>query len=397
MTQHPRSPRLFVAVLPLLLLAMACGKSPDKTPTDETPQSTPIPPEQFAQEYAAAMCERAQACGNLAPYLVDGCKTGASMLIGPDDVKKAVDAGRLVYDADLARQCVNGIAKTRCLQDDLSDEVQALCYAAVKGTVQKGEACSFLFECAAGTCGGTTENTCPATCPDVLAEGQECSRIHGAPCDERAGLRCSGNVCVKPVDKGESCVDNLGCKSGLRCASSTNTCVPPATEGTACEEDASCAEGLYCQDGICAVRKGEGQRCSLGPDEVDPALRGAQCNDGLVCKGAGLDSEGNPLSGSCVKPSAEGGPCMDAPANNYGFSDGCLTGLSCVNGVCTLPPVSGECPASGTCRPGVAYCADDNTCQPLRPNGAACDIPPQCASRNCADGTCTPAVNYCHE
>lgn len=395
MTPHSNSPRFLAAVLPLVLLATACGKTPDET--NQTPAPTPIAAEKFSEEYALALCTRSQTCGNLAPYLVEQCKAEATERIRPDDVRKAVAAGRIVYDADLARQCIDGIQNTACLQNDISDQVQATCYAALKGTVQKGAECSFLFECAAGLCGGSESNTCPATCPtadEVLTEGQECSLFRGPRCDARAGLRCSGGLCVKPADQGASCIDNFGCKSGLLCVE--DKCSPLAKEGSACSEDASCAEGLFCQDGHCAVRKAEGKPCSVGPDEVDPALRGAQCQNGLVCKGAGLDFEGNPLAGSCVKPSAEGGPCQVGPENAFDFLTGCQIGLSCVNGACVVPPISGECPVSG-CRPGAAYCAADNTCQPLAPNGAACEIPPQCASRNCVDGTCMPAVNYCHE
>lgn len=389
MTPNLRSLRWLTAVLPLLLLA-ACGGNKTDTPSNQA-----IAPENFSNEFALALCQRQQQCGLLAPYQVDMCKAEAATRIGPTDVKKAVDAGRLVYDADLARQCVNGIAQSPCLQGDLSDDVQATCNAALKGTVQKGAACSFYFECAAGTCGGTDSNTCPSTCPtDVLSEGAECSLIRGPQCDTRAGLRCSGSVCVKPAGQGAACVDNLGCASGFICVDSK--CAPLAKEGGGCSEDASCAVGLFCQDNHCAVRKAEGQRCSVGPDEVDPALRGAQCQDGLLCKGGGLDSQGNPIPGTCSKPSAEGGACVTiADASDY--LTGCLSGLNCVNGACVLPAVSGPCASFSDCRPGVAYCADDGTCQPLRDNGAACDIPPQCKSRNCADGVCAPSENFCHE
>lgn len=405
----PISPRSFRVLLtvPLLWLA-ACGKksdTPDGTPTVDT---TPITAAKFAEEFTKAVCNRSQVCGSLAPYLVEECKTQQNELLHAEDVQKAIAAGRLVYDEAKARECVNGLASLPCLQFQPGDEVLAACFAALKGQVQKGAPCSFYYECASGYCGGTPDNTCPSTCPEeVLTEGQECSNFRGPKCDVQAGLRCSGGTCVKPVDQGAACIDNNGCKSGLVCVADGPPpedgseqkfkCVPLGKEGAGCSEDASCADGFYCLNNLCAPRKHEGEPCGVGPDEVNPALRLAQCADGLVCKGAGLDSNGDPLSGTCVKPTAEGGACVEAPAGSFDFLSGCLLGLSCVGGTCALPPSSGECPSSG-CRPDVSYCdSDTNMCVTRKPDGAACNIPPDCLSRNCADGICAPDTTYCHE
>ncbi|MGZ3457001.1 MAG: hypothetical protein ACXU86_00690 [Archangium sp.] len=398
--KHPL-PRLLVAVS--LALLSACGNS-------KPPPPTPITAETFPAEYAQALCTREQQCLQLAPYLIDQCKANAATLIGTTDVKKAVDAGRLVYDQDKARQCIDGIAATRCaqvLQDFimLNDDVQASCYAALQGTVQKSGTCSFSFECASGSCGLSDQGTCPGTCPaEVLGEGETCSRIRpGSPqCDDRAGLRCSGGTCVKPAGQDASCLDNAGCKSGFICVESK--CVPLAKEGSGCSEDASCAEGLFCTgDNVCAPRVAEGKPCAYAPDNVDAALRGAACLDGLTCKGGGLDNQGNPIPGTCTKVAAEGGACQAPPADAQLTLSGCQAGLACVNGTCTAPPVSGPCPDATNlsgCRPGVAFCdSSTTTCQLLRNVGAPCDNYLQCASNNCGpDNTCAaPNVSYCHE
>jgi hypothetical protein len=376
---------LFVALISAWIsgvLLTACGDSS-------------LSSEQFAQEYAAAVCERAGRCGNLAPYQIDQCQAAAQERVHPEDVKRAMAAGRLVYDAEQAQRCIEGIQHTRCLAEDIDDTVLAACQAALRGTVASGGECSFLFECAAGTCGGKAETTCPSTCPEVLSEGDSCSLFRGPPCNANAGLRCSGGMCVRPGDKGASCVDNFGCRSGFVCAG--EACAPLATEGAGCSADSSCAEGLYCQDSFCVARKREGQKCSAAPDEVDAALRGAQCNDGLVCQGAGLDSQGNALLGSCVKPSGEGGSCKEAPPDVQTYLSGCLYGLTCVSGRCVLPPSSGPCAADGSCRADQAYCSSNGECVALLPDGAACQIPPECASGNCTGDKCAPAQIYCHE
>ncbi len=201
---------------------------------------------------------------------------------------------------------------------------------------------------------------------------------------------------MHPADKDADCVDNFGCKSGLLCVDSK--CTPLATQGAGCSGDSSCAEGLFCEGNVCAVRKREGEKCSASPQEVDAALRGSQCQDGLICQGAGLDSDGNFLPGTCVKPSKEGASCQVYPQTAQIFLTGCQSGLDCTNGKCALPPTSGPCNPNYSCRSDQAYCsASDNTCVTLLPDGADCQIPPECASNNCPDGTCVPAQVFCHE
>lgn len=390
MTPSPLPSRWLVLACSSVALLAACGKS---TPP---PPPTPVTAEEFAQRFAEAQCDRSGRCDLLSPYLIDACKAKATERIHAEDVTRAIAAGRLTFNQEEAQNCLDGIQNTRCLLEDVDDTVRASCQAALKGSVLPGAACSFLYECAAGLCGGTEATTCPATCPDVLNEGDTCSTFRGLRCNDAAGMRCSGGTCVHPGDLNADCVDNFGCKSGLLCVDSK--CVPLATEGSGCSQDSSCAEGLYCENDVCAARKREGAKCSASPQEVDAALRGSQCQDGLICQGAGLDSEGNFLSGTCVKPSKEGETCQIPPQNVQVYLSGCLSGMDCGNGKCALPPSSGPCNQNYSCRTDQAYCSvDDNTCQTLKPDGAACDIPPECASNNCPDGTCVPSIVYCHE
>src|SRR5262249_55550514 len=160
-------------------------------------------------EYANAQCTRQQRCNNLAPYLVDQCKADAATRIGATDVQKAIAAGRITYNAKKALACIDGIVNTPCLDNDISDEVQAACYAALQGTVERGAACSFTYECTVGLCQPSGDGTCPGTCPtteQVVGLGEPCSNFRNPKCDERAGLRCSGGTCVQPANQGASCI-----------------------------------------------------------------------------------------------------------------------------------------------------------------------------------------------
>ncbi|MFL5345746.1 MAG: hypothetical protein ACJ8AT_13210 [Hyalangium sp.] len=394
MTPSPPPSRWLLLACSCVVLLAACGKSTPPPP----PPPTPVTADQFAQQYAEAQCDRQGRCDLLAPYLVDQCKAKTADLIHAEDVTRAIAAGRLVYDEAQARSCLDGIQNTRCLAQAEDEAVKASCQAALHGTVQPGAACSFLYECAAGRCGGKEDTTCPSTCPEVLNAGDTCSTFRGFPCNDSAGLRCSGGMCVLPGDLNADCVDNNGCKTGLLCVDSK--CVPLAKEGSGCSQDSSCADGLYCEGDVCVARKREGAKCSGSPQEVDAALRGSQCQEGLTCQGAGLDSEGNFLPGTCVKPTKEGEACQNTPADVQVYLTGCLSGLNCTNGRCTLPPSTGSCDPNDyySCRPDQTYCSlSASTCQTLKPDGAACDIPPECASDNCPDGTCVPALVYCHE
>lgn len=357
-----------------------------------------IAPEDFSAQYALALCERSERCDLLAPFLMEQCRERARGVLG-DDIPRALKEGRLRYDAAAARRCIDGLRAQDCLTPTPSDATLAACFSALQGTVPPGEPCFDLFECQQGLCGGIADNACPSTCPAVRAEGEECGPLVRADCDVRAGLRCEDFVCVHPGGAGASCKNNLGCASGFVCVK--NACVPLRKEREGCSAHSSCVPGLYCGEGdgtvdVCKKRLAEGSRCGESPGDADAAITGAQCAEGLVCKGAGLDAVGDPVPGTCARASAVGGPCADEPPERQVHVSGCQAGLYCVNGRCELLPAEGPCAGGELCRPGVATCDRSMTCVPALPDGAPCDIDPQCQSGSCA-GVCKPPFNYCHE
>lgn len=385
------------AALLLSLTSAACG--PDD-PAEVELVYEPIGAADFAQAYADAVCGRSERCFSLAPSLVDECKADILSFYA-EDIVKGVAAGRLVYDADMGGRCVAGAASTPCLADRFDDPTEAACYGALLGTIAQGEPCYAPFECLSGICGGEMTTTCPAICPVVLKEGDSCSLIMGASCDERAGVRCSGGVCVKPAGLGAPCVDRNACNSGLVCG--LGECSPLREEGQGCAGDSSCEPGLACvaegdEGGICKPRLPEGALCGADLEDINAALLGTQCGDGLLCKGAGLKEDGDAISGVCSKPSPLGGDCLVEPAGLQTQISGCLYGLHCPAGKCEPLPESGPCGAHSVCFEYAAYCdMATNECNALKADGQPCAIDRECAGGACIGDACVKAEVYCHE
>lgn len=370
--------RAAVVVLPLGLLA-ACGTSP-------------VASADFARAYAEASCGRSARCELLDPGLVAACEQSLRMVFA-QDVERGITAGRIRYDGERARACVDGLRDTPCLRDSVPEAVQADCLAAVVGTVASGGQCSGLFECAGGLCVPESAGACPSSCPAVLGKGASCQLRQGPECDLRQSLRCVQGQCRNPGRGGDPCDTDLDCDAEHVCVS--GRCAGLLGEGAQCAGDAACAVGLACIGERCTRRHGEGERCATTLDEVDAAFRFAGCAEGLICRGAGLTLAGAPVAGLCRKPSDAGGSCEDEPAGLQEHLDGCRTGLLCAGGRCGPPPSSGPCAPHDVCDTTLAYC-DAGECLPLEADGAACLRPAECRSGGCTAGQCGPAVAVCH-
>jgi hypothetical protein len=343
----------------------------------------------FALPYARAVCGAQARCQTLSASVEGRCRAALAASLDAD-VHKALAAGRLRYDGGAARTCVDGLDSTRCLSRGPTDATQAACYRALQGTVAAGQPCSFLFECSAGLC--VPDSTCPASCPTLAPRGQPCS-AQGPFCDERVGLVCIGGVCAPPGASGASCALQRDCQIGLLCAGSR--CVSLHRAGEPCERDENCDAGTFCAE-TCQPRLGAGASCGADADTIDAALRGAQCADGLVCKGAALTTQGAPVGGTCAAPAAEKSACAVDPGGLQLFIDGCQGGLFCSGGACAPLPASGPCAPHGACD-GASYCDASDACQPLKPDGATCQTPVECAGSACPAGQCGPDQLLCHE
>jgi hypothetical protein len=372
----------------LLCLLLSCGGS-DSLALDA-----------FVQQQAAALGKVSTCLEGQAPEYVPA--RGAS----DADLKKAIAAGRVKYDAVLAKSCADALAApfAVCWGADAPQRgpapSPAACLQVFTGTVADGAACYLGAECASGEC-TLAKGACPGACAKTLASGADCS---GAGVCAR-GLICGqdSGTCQSPGAAGAACVDSGECVTGLRC--SQGHCALPLTSGAACAppnggED-PCGDGLYCPGNSCQSRVDTGVACTTPATPLSLASR--QCKGNQMCVGATRDAKGNLLtSGHCGAPQDVGFACV-RPANGLSspLSVGCYIGLVCdpATSRCALAPRAGSPCIDGLCDPLTAYCSNSN-CLAQVNDGAACSSRGQChQGSDCVGSVCTApaAAAACHE
>ncbi len=401
--------RRSVAVLALVLAGCPTGGG----------GSTPLTLEQFAAGVSATICQaviQCQASGTAAGYLVQLCVQGGSGIgFSADDLKKAIAAGRVKFDASQGQACLDALSAAAASCTNL-DGAPTACKAAAQGTVKAGAVCNIAApECESGTTCQVTQTSssssvCTGTCVIQVTEGKDCTQ---APCMD--GLTCnhSGNsaTCAKRGAAGATCQYDYQCLNGLACDS--QKCTAPGTAGTACDTGSNlgCAKGFYClvqqaggsTAGVCTAQVAVGGACASDGKHAQAAAAIKECAFGLVCKGASADkSNGHITPGVCAAPSDEGGSCVNIAANTYTIT-GCKVGLNCQSGKCAKPPTSGACSDDlySKCLSGSAYCDQSSTtCKAQQAKGASCNSGEECQSQTCGGSggamTCMDAQT-CHE
>jgi len=392
---------VFLPFLPLaLLLSLLAAACSDDSQAPKVPPP-PVDAADFMSAYTQTLCDVSARCSVVADYLQADCESHVRASFG-EDVQAAIEAGKIVYDADAAGACLAGLAETPCLAEQPSDATLASCLSALKGTLAAGEPCVGTFECAEGICPAVTGDRCPTVCPSVVHRNETCSLLGGPDCNIREGLRCSFGRCVLPTEKGSACEDNFGCQSGLVCV--TNICVPLRGDQQGCSRDSSCQPGLFCalggdEGGRCEVRLDVGAACGgQDAEDTNAALRHVQCKDGLICALAELRADGTSVGGVCAEPRDIGGDCTVRPMGVQVFETGCKVGLVCNGGKCEKPPTTGA-----ACVEGYTCLSVESTCDPmtvictaLKANGEACTIDPECKGGFCGSmGTCVDLATFC--
>lgn len=300
---------------------------------DPGPSSVPL--DELPARLVDADCVELVRCGLYATQ--DACRAhidrGGALYVA------AIAAGRITYDGEAMAICLAAREARGCdlTSEELRREPPA-CDAALIGTIPVGGACGFAGECTSDRCAIPPDGCPPAAC-------------------------CAGTCVAAPpeVGIGEPCGAQGSCGADAVCGP-TLTCVALAAAGASCAQPWDCAYGLDCVASLCGAPARIGDACL--PDD--------RCSDlGATCKG-----------GRCVARAAVGGACD-------WFSQ-CQQDLECTGGTCTPMPALGQ-PCTGGCQDG--YCNAANTCEAFAPDGGACTVGYQCASRNCAaDGHCAAAL-----
>jgi hypothetical protein len=301
--------------------------------------------EGLANEYEYTMCQILTECGGYPDIQTCLATNFYEIDANIPQLQAGADAGRLVYDGDKARQCIDAIAGAISNCDILGafeEEDAAVCDEVFTGTVEIGGDCYIGEECAGDAdcdlpCG--SNECCVGTCVEVEPEpepvgiGEDCSDapcVDGAYCEYDSGTLT--RTCVAEANEGEACTGygSGSCADGLYCTGGIEggVCVRPAAEGETCDPSLgfgvfSCARvDNWCdpEETTCKKRPVPGEECNI---EVDNCIDYAYC---------GTD-------GTCVERPGEGDEC------GAGQQITCLGDLECAEGICTAPapgPVCGE-------------------------------------------------------
>lgn len=261
-----------------------------------------------------------------------------------DDLIAAVHAGKVIYHADKAGECLAGVAPT-CEQTNtpgVRPEPEA-CDQAFEGTVGEGGACALDEECISQDCD-------TPSCPDACCQGT-----------------CTGGTVPPRPHVGESCLIESRCIDSY-CDDTTNLCTSYLADGAACMLNLQCASNS-CVGDVCHPRAHTGEAC--GQDVASCLLIGDHCSDTtMTCTPVGLDGD------ACTS------------------DEDCSTIYDCdtTTGTCVLLPQLGESCAE------TQDCLDRSICDPTtmlctapRADGQTCEFDEDCDSRHC-DGTTATCV-----
>ena len=355
--------------------------------------SSSVAQEDFDARLAEALCEKLVRCG--VSHDRDSCKRGQLEVFLVQyglntQHSKALGAGRMRYDAEAARECLEKIRTGSCDQQPLSPRLllegvgmSADCRF-LFGEVADGERCHVSGECGAqSACTAARSSFSCGTCQPRRSEGMESPSP--ALCEQ--DLVYVQSTCREPLREGQPCGDSSlygqePCAQGLWCDPDTQRCRRPATVGESCDfQTRGCQWNLICIEGVCQVPKGKGATCTAHSGN---SFTRAECKQELFC-----DAEPD-ASGTCRELLGEGASCRELRE--------CVRGLSC----------DGAAPGSaqrGTCRRYAQqnedctgrvcdlrfYCSESSrTCQPRRQSGESCeDAPDSCVlGHGCSYGIC---------
>jgi hypothetical protein len=343
------------------------------------------------------------------------------------EMQAAVDAGRIAYDGQAARACMNILKSSDCADiENIFGEGAEECEMVFTGLVSTGGECYDGDECTSGHYCDETLEKCPGECVAYKQIDESCEYDE---CDPDVA-ECSWqlNICVELGDVGDSCED-VWCKEGLECdyESYPQVCFEPGSAGDSCEFIDHCSGVLFCIDGVCTGPAGQGQTCNVEDFDNFPFVCQAglycdadliaqewegtcqskkgtglecllyfECESGLLCIGAEINPETQQITpGACGQPLGVGQECgalMELPECDYDLycdeiSQTCVAyprvGDTCIYGV--YPDCLGSDVYCDSLETGV-----EGTCRAQKQLGETCTRYEECESWSCVDGVCVP-------
>jgi hypothetical protein len=321
-----------------------------------------------------------QLCAQVGPILVGkavACTHSPEAWIRQSDIlpscgnwPRSVAAGRIVYDAARAQQCLDALTAATC-QETFGDTggPPAVCFQALQGQVQDGLSCWDDSDCRIDSF--CDHSNCPGTCKRRSGLSQPC----GSTGECQAGLSCQNNplavgkVCMTILSQGANCTAvGTVCGPDLYC-DATGSCEPQRTSG-ACSRFEEChgpeyvCAGLVTSPllpGVCSLVSRVSQACQVGYH----LCPGGPLPGGAWCKSStGTQAYGQP--GTCVLYNSPPGACGDFGGGEYGLCYGGYCNMAatpaCVDWVADGAPCSGD-----VCRPGAR-------CQLVGGPGPVCNV-----------------------
>ncbi len=351
----------FLRLTPLFLLLAACGSTSTSSSPTDTGTSTDTGGgvdtgadgggatiDQACGDLAKARCAKLEACSAFLMKVRNGDQATCETREKAACIAALSASGTSAAPAS-AGVCASAITAATCATFFGNTPIPACATKPGAGAI--GAACAFSGQCESTFCAVLRGSSC-GKCAAVPKVGDSCSTTTegGEGCGPTLHCGKSG-TCTAFVASGGACDKDSVCENGMACVTAKGaakgTCQAfAATEGATCdfrtETAPSCDRslGLWCPTaGKCAKVVNfakSGEPCGL----ID-ATTYATCTFGSSCDvptgGAG--------KGTCVGPSAPGGPC-----DISGGGASCVTGGRCVT--------SGDGGTTGTC-----VTTDASTCK----------------------------------
>lgn len=307
---------------------------------DESQELPGIALEQFTEEFRGATCEHITAC-NFMPDIAT-CMSAVGIEQGIAQSIASANSGKLTYQPDAGRACVEALRTAPCTGDFLIPRsVRETCDRVFGGRLGEGEPCFHAAECQGldALCEGACDDACCAgTCKlgeGLAALGEPCG---SKACDSSTAFCNTADAdpanwaCAPKVGPGESCASAPdSCPQGYACDPGTQNCFKQADPGGACNPDLTvdaCVHiAEYCDKDLkkCVPYPGVGQPCGKTNAASNICAWGYSFCDGSADLCVALPSTGESCTNACLGgqlgsgiPSAlecgSDGSCVAAPA-----------------------------------------------------------------------------------